>query len=136
MCVCVCVCELGASSRRRSGQQARKRPAGVSGTAWHFTGTSPLPWQPHLLTTVCVCVVACRWVPSSARFVALGSYPRNTGSLQVFQLQGNSLQKVLEAEKGASFKCGTFGASGIAERHLATGDFGGMLKVRVSCVCL
>jgi hypothetical protein len=81
---------------------------------------------------VCVCVrVACRWVPSSARFVALGSYPRNTGSLQVFQLHGNSLQLVLEAEKGASFKCGTFGASGIAERHLATGDFGGMLKVRV-----
>jgi hypothetical protein len=62
--------------------------------------------------------------------VALGSYPRNTGSLQVFQLTGNTLKCVLETEKGASFKCGTFGASGIAERHLATGDFAGMLKVR------
>jgi len=29
--------KLNASSGRRSGQRARKRPAGVPGTAWHFT---------------------------------------------------------------------------------------------------
>ena len=28
----------------------------------------------------------CKWVPSSARFVALGSHPRNTGAIHIFEL--------------------------------------------------
>jgi hypothetical protein len=61
-------------------------------------------------------------------------YPKLTDNikllrLQVFQVQGTELKKVLETETGASFKCGTFGASGLAERQLATGDFNGFLRV-------
>jgi hypothetical protein len=32
-------------------------------------------------------------------------------------------------EKKASFKCGTFGASSLQQRHLATGDFEGKLMI-------
>lgn len=41
---------------------------------------------------------ACRWIPSSARFVALGSYARNTGCLQVYELDGADLKLVKEVE--------------------------------------
>ena len=35
----------------------------------------------------------------------------------------------LQAEKAAGFKCGTFGASPLEERNLATGSFDGSLAV-------
>lgn len=49
--------------------------------------------------------------------------------VQVFELQDNTLQKVQELEKPARFKCGTFGASSMSERQLATGSFQGQLQV-------
>ena len=49
--------------------------------------------------------------------------------LQVFELQDNKLQKIQEIEKPARFKCGTFGASSMSERQLATGSFQGQLQV-------
>eukprot|EP00873_Tetraselmis_striata_P043052 jgi/Tetstr1/463316/TSEL_008240.t1 len=70
-----------------------------------------------------------KWIPSSARFVALGSHPRNTGALQIYELQGTDAVLLKETEKPAAFKCGTFGASGLTERRLATGDFSGKLCI-------
>ena len=89
-----------------------------------------------------------RWVPSSARFVVLGCHPRGTGALQVMELKKGGVDivhevpfasntrallltgyTVLQSEKHAAFKCGTFGASSLAERHLATGDFDGRLSI-------
>ena len=70
-----------------------------------------------------------KWIPTSARFVVLGSYARATGCLQIYSLdtenEGVKLNK--ELEKKAAFKCGTFGASSLRERHLATGNFEGYL---------
>jgi hypothetical protein len=34
-----------------------------------------------------------------------------------------------QVEKPKGFKCGTFGASTLSERHLATGDFEGLLSI-------
>lgn len=51
-------------------------------------------------------------------------------SFQVFELRGNELQKVQEVERQARFKCGTFGASSLSEKQLATGSFQGQLQVR------
>lgn len=34
-----------------------------------------------------------------------------------------------QIEKPKGFKCGTFGASTLSERHLATGDFDGSLSI-------
>merc|ERR1719158_1157332 len=70
-----------------------------------------------------------RWIPSSARFVVLGCHPRGTGALQVMELRKGGVEVVHESEKHAAFKCGTFGASSLAERHLATGDFDGRLSI-------
>lgn len=70
-----------------------------------------------------------RWVPSSAKFVALGSHAKGTGALQVYEMNKGSLKLVTEAEKKEGFKCGTFAASDFEKRHLATGDFKGCLNV-------
>ncbi|KAK3282590.1 dynein axonemal assembly factor 10 [Cymbomonas tetramitiformis] len=83
----------------------------------------------HLQQSLNLTVYDTKWIPSSARFVALGSYPRHTGYLSVWGLDGQNLKKILEVEKKSSFKCGTFGASGLAERRLATGDFEGHIQV-------
>lgn len=48
---------------------------------------------------------------------------------QVYELDGPDLKSVRETEKKHAFKCGTFGASSLAERRLATGNFGGELQV-------
>ena len=70
-----------------------------------------------------------RWVPSSARFVVLGIHPKATGALQVFELNSGEANIVQEAVKPKGIKCGTFGASGLEDRHLATGDYDGMLNI-------
>ena len=86
-----------------------------------------------------------RWIPCSARFVVLGSHPRNTGALHVYEMSKGDVKLLAEAgrvtsrfhgvsnaalcqvEKRSAFKCGTFGATSLQERHLATGDFNGEL---------
>eukprot|EP00048_Salpingoeca_helianthica_P000847 m.44355 g.44355 ORF g.44355 m.44355 type:complete len:357 (-) comp10902_c0_seq1:169-1239(-) len=70
-----------------------------------------------------------RWVPQSARLVALGSHPRGTGALEIYSLSKGELKKQSEVEKPSGFKCGTFGASSMQTRHLATGDFSGKLHI-------
>ncbi|KAJ3172541.1 WD repeat-containing protein 92 [Geranomyces variabilis] len=70
-----------------------------------------------------------KWVPCSARFVVLGQHARGTGALQVFELNNGDIKLVHEAEKSDAFKCGTFGASALHSRHLATGDFAGRMSV-------
>jgi WD repeat-containing protein 92 len=44
-------------------------------------------------------------------------------------LDGPNLKLVTEYERKAAIKCGTFGASGLIERRLATGDFEGKLQL-------
>lgn len=36
---------------------------------------------------------------------------------------------LFKVEKNTAFKCGTFGASSLRQRHLATGDFEGRLQI-------
>merc|ERR1711939_388991 len=83
----------------------------------------------HVHKSLTYVVYDTRWVPSSARFVVLGCHPRGTGALQVMELRKGGVELVHESEKHAAFKCGTFGASSLAERHLATGDFDGRLSI-------
>jgi WD40 repeat protein len=70
-----------------------------------------------------------RWVPQSARYVVLGQMPRATGAIRVCQLSQGKSEKLVEVEKPKGFKCATFGASSIEERHLATGDYDGGVAV-------
>ncbi|KAJ1546232.1 WD repeat-containing protein 92 [Nowakowskiella sp. JEL0078] len=68
-----------------------------------------------------------KWIPSSAKFVVIGQHSRGSGALNVYELNNGSLNLVGEAEKENPFKCGTFGASTLHDRHFATGDFSGKL---------
>ena len=45
----------------------------------------------------------------------------------MYNLVRGDIELQAELERPQPFKCGSFGASSLAERHLATGDFGGNL---------
>lgn len=68
------------------------------------------------------------WVPSSAKLVTLGSSTKAKGLLHIHEIGAEELESVKEVEKPQAFKCGTFGGSSLADRHLATGDAEGMLQ--------
>lgn len=70
-----------------------------------------------------------KWIPCSAKFVVIGSKPKGTGILQVYELNRGELEKVKEVEKPKSFKCCSFGASSLRENQLAIGDFRGKLAI-------
>ncbi|POI29741.1 hypothetical protein CIB84_006508, partial [Bambusicola thoracicus] len=74
-------------------------------------------------------VFDCKWVPRSARLLCLGSAPRGTGVLQLYELRGGRLLPLSEVEKAKPIKCATFGAASLRQRHLATGDFAGSLSI-------
>jgi WD40 repeat protein len=70
-----------------------------------------------------------KWVPCSARFALVGCHSRGTGAMQVYSLNHGKLDILVDTEKQHGFKCGTFGASSLEERHYATGDYEGRLAV-------
>ncbi|KAJ3202874.1 hypothetical protein HDU82_007008, partial [Entophlyctis luteolus] len=70
-----------------------------------------------------------KWIPCTARFVVMGQHPRGTGALAVYELEQGRAVLVKESEKPHALKCGSFGASNLVERHLATGAFDGTLAV-------
>eukprot|EP00877_Chromochloris_zofingiensis_P007606 jgi/Chrzof1/3099/Cz12g11200.t1 len=83
----------------------------------------------HLQKSLTVTIHSTRWIPGTASFVAIGQYARSTGCLQVYELSGPDVKVVKEVEKKEAFKCGTFGASSVADQRLATGNFSGHLEV-------
>lgn len=70
-----------------------------------------------------------RWVPCSAKFVGMGIHPNAKGALIVYQLNQGDLEVVGETKTTNGIKCGTFGASSIEDRHIATGDHAGKLAI-------
>jgi WD40 repeat protein len=70
-----------------------------------------------------------KWIPCSARFVSMGIHPNAKGALHVYQLSKGGLELVADITKPHGIKCGTFGASSIEDRHLATGDHAGRLAI-------
>ncbi|ESO03705.1 hypothetical protein HELRODRAFT_185629 [Helobdella robusta] len=71
----------------------------------------------------------CKWIPRSAKFVVLGSHPRGTGALEIFELSQGEVKLMKKAEKPKAFKCGTFGASTYHNKSIATGDFEGKFQI-------
>lgn len=90
----------------------------------------------HIEKSLNYTVFDVKWIPCSAKFVVLGTKPKGTGVIQLFELNQENLDNVKEIEKKAAFKCGTFGASTLRDSHLAVGDFAGrmmILYVYVEC---
>ncbi|XP_014245618.1 WD repeat-containing protein 92 [Cimex lectularius] len=70
-----------------------------------------------------------KWVPCSAKFVIVGSKPKGNGIIQIYEMTSGDSSIVKQTEKEHSFKCCTFGATSLRDRHLATGDFNGNLDI-------
>jgi len=83
----------------------------------------------HLHESVNYTVYDTKWVPLSAKFVVLGSKANGHGIMDIYELNQDKLVKVKSVEKKVAFKCGTFGAASLRNRHMAIGDFEGRLQV-------
>jgi len=83
----------------------------------------------HIQKSVDFTLFDVRWIPSSAKFALLGTLPRGTGSISIYELDKTEVKLVKQIEKSKAFKCGTFGGSRLENRYLSTGDFGGNLHV-------
>lgn len=64
-----------------------------------------------------------KWVPCSAKFAVLGSRARGTGIVQIYEITSGDIKLVKTIDRPNPFKCGTFKASSLRDRFLATGDF-------------
>lgn len=69
------------------------------------------------------------WIPCSAKFVTLGATSTSNGVIQIYELNNGKVELIKEKKHDRSIKCGTFGASSLVNRHLATGDFCGNLDI-------
>lgn len=83
----------------------------------------------HINKSVMFTPTETKWIPCSARCVVLGQHPKGTGALHVYELNSGDFKVLAELEKKDALKCGTFGASSLAGRQLATGDYGGNLNI-------
>jgi len=83
----------------------------------------------HVNKSLPLTVYDTKWVPSSARFVLMGSPARQTGLIQVYSLTTGDIELQTEVEQPTPFKCGTFGASTLSDRHLCSGDFKGNMAM-------
>ncbi|CAI9730376.1 repeat-containing 92 [Octopus vulgaris] len=83
----------------------------------------------HVQKSLNYTIFDCKWIPCSAKFVVLGNRARGTGMLQTYEISHGELNLVHETEKPKSFRCCTFAASDIQERHLATGNFHGKMEI-------
>jgi len=83
----------------------------------------------HISKSLTLTVNDVKWVPCSARFAMVGVHARGTGAIQCYSLNHGKLESVMESEKQHGFKCCTFGASSLVDRHLATGDYEGRMAI-------
>uniref|UniRef100_A0A182NJA8 WD repeat-containing protein 92 n=1 Tax=Anopheles dirus TaxID=7168 RepID=A0A182NJA8_9DIPT len=83
----------------------------------------------HIEKSLNYSVYDVKWIPCTAKFVVIGSKPKGTGTIQIYQLNRGTLDLVKEVEKEKSLKCCSFGASKLRTEHLAVGDFAGRLAV-------
>ncbi|KAK7902131.1 hypothetical protein WMY93_018900 [Mugilogobius chulae] len=83
----------------------------------------------HIQKSLNYTVFDSKWIPCSAKFVCLGNFARGTGVIQIYEVQHGEAQLVKEVEKPKPIKCGTYGATSLQQRHIATGDFEGNLNI-------
>lgn len=77
----------------------------------------------HIEKSVDYSLFDVKWIPCSAKFLTMGSTPRGTGVIEVYEISEGQIESKQLINKSAPFKCGTFKASSLKNRHLATGDF-------------
>lgn len=77
----------------------------------------------HIEKSVDYSLFDVKWIPCSAKFVVMGSRPRGTGIIQIYEVSSGELKLVKDIERSNQMNKGTFKSSSLRDRHLATGDF-------------
>ena len=54
----------------------------------------------HVEKSLNYTVFDAKWVPCSAKFIVVGSHPRDTGALEVYELSKGELKTVLKVKEG------------------------------------
>jgi len=70
-----------------------------------------------------------KWIPQSARFCLFGQSPSAKGVFNIYTLEDGSLKLLSEWQKEFGIKCGTFKASPVSIRDVATVDYKGKLII-------
>lgn len=70
-----------------------------------------------------------KWLPCSAKCVAVGNQSNGQGTLKLFELNNGSLSLLGEHHEKAGIRNCSFGASALRESHLAITTFDGHLKL-------
>lgn len=82
----------------------------------------------HIHKSVAYTPFDVKWIPCSARFLTVGTTPKNKGAFQVHEMNSGETTTLLDSQKRDGIKCATFGAASL-ERQVAVGDFAGVLNV-------
>jgi len=109
----------------------------------------------HVEKSINYTLFDCKWIPKTAKFVVVGSEPRGTGVIEMFEINSTDikpLDKVIvkndfitrvirmiltekfdyvpsQIETSNSLKCASFGISPTGKKLLACGNFEGNLDV-------
>ncbi|XP_074104761.1 dynein axonemal assembly factor 10 [Cotesia typhae] len=83
----------------------------------------------HIEKSVDYSLFDAKWIPCSAKFVVMGSTPRGSGVIQIYEVSSGELKLIKSIDRSNPMKCGTFKASSLRDRFLATGDFKGKLNI-------
>lgn len=83
----------------------------------------------HIEKSVDFTIFDTKWLPCSAKCVALGRKSNGNGVLNLFELNNGELDKVRELEQKSALKSCSFGASSIRKNHIAVVTFDGQLQV-------
>ncbi|XP_077522310.1 dynein axonemal assembly factor 10 [Amblyomma americanum] len=70
-----------------------------------------------------------KWMPQSAKFLALGACPDGQGTVEVYELDGSSVNKTQQLPHPRGVRCGTFAPSSLEERNVTTGGFDGKWRI-------
>lgn len=83
----------------------------------------------HIEKSVDFTIFETKWLPCSAKCVALGRKPNGDGILKLFELNDGGLDEVREHRQKSAFKSCSFGASSIRKNHIAIITFDGQLQM-------
>lgn len=74
-------------------------------------------------------VLDVKWLPKSAKFVAIGGRENATGAIKLYELNENQIDLVREINPKNTLKCAAFGLSRTKNSYLAIGGFSGSLQI-------
>lgn len=83
----------------------------------------------HIEKLVDFTIFDTKWLPCSAKCIALGNKSNGKGVLRIFEMNAGQLEMVRDFEYKTTLKSGSFGASSLQRSHMAVVSFDGRLQM-------